>query len=378
MQIRLLVIVGFILLSCQPAGDKTPGREFVKGYNEPVRGVWLTNVASDALFSEENIVRAVETCHRLGINTIFVVTWNKGMTIYRSQIMEDFTGYAIDPELDPDNSGRDPLQELIDHAGKYGIKVFAWFEFGFSPSHKKGGSGILERKPHWASLDVHGGIATKNEFEWMNALDPEVQDFVLSLVLEVVNNYDVDGVQGDDRLPAMPSEGGYNPEVIEAYKKEHFGEAPPAYHKDYNWVQWRAEILNRFMARMYHEVKAADPDCIVSVSPSIFPWSKEEYLQDWPTWVNFGHTDMVVPQVYRKDSLSYTRTLEAQLRYILPEKKYQVYPGVLIRVGDEQPSRELFRHMMEENRRLGMPGEVFFFYEGLDKYADIIKEYYQN
>ncbi|MFO7873367.1 MAG: family 10 glycosylhydrolase [Bacteroidales bacterium] len=376
MKILFVMALGILLTACQPGAEDEADTMFVTGYDEPVRGVWLTNVASDALFSHENVAEAVEKCHNLGINTIFVVTWNKAMTMYRSEIMEDFTGYAIDPELDPCNTGRDPLQEVIDEARKYDIKVIAWFEFGFASSHKENGGIILDKKPHWASLDVHGNLTTKNDFEWMNALDPEVQDFILSLVLEVVNNYDVDGIQGDDRLPAMPSEGGYNPAVIEAYKKDHFGTPPPDYHKDYNWVQWRAEILNDFMKRLYEKVKAADPDCIVSMSPSIFPWSKEEYLQDWPTWVNFGYVDLIVPQVYRKDSLFYQRTLASNLEYILPEKRHLMYPGVLIRVDDWQPSKDFFRFKLEENRRKGIDGEVFFFYEGLDKYTDILNEFY--
>jgi uncharacterized lipoprotein YddW (UPF0748 family) len=371
-----------ILAGCRPNDSKVseqqPDQKYVLGYNAPVRGVWLTNVASDALYSKENIEAAVARCHEYGINTIFVVTWNKAMTMYRSQIMKELTGYELDPALDPENSGRDPLQEVIDEARKYGIKVIAWFEFGFSSSYKENGGILLQHKPHWASLDAQGRLTTKNGFEWMNALDREVQDFILSLVLEVVNNYDVDGIQGDDRLPAMPSEGGYNPEVIEAYKRDNFGAAPPDYHKDFNWIQWRAEKLNEFMKRLYQEVKLADPDCIVSMSPSIFPWSKEEYLQDWPTWVNFGYVDMIVPQVYRRDIEAYSRTLEAQFRYVLPEKMYQFVPGLLIRVGDEQPSEEFFIQMIETNRSLGFDGEVHFFYEGLQKYADILKDFYNN
>ncbi len=372
------IILALLLFSCQCGKEGSIERRFVLGYDEPVRGVWLTNVASNAMYSYENVKAAVAKCHELGLNTIFVVTWNKAHTMYRSQVMKNLTGFEIDPELDPENTGRDPLQEVIDEAKKYGIKVIAWFEFGFSSSYQQNGGIILEKKPHWASLDINGNLTTKNGFEWMNALDEEVQDFILSLILEVVNNYDVDGIQGDDRLPAMPSEGGYNPEVIEAYKRDNFGVAPPAYHKDFNWVQWRAEILNRFMKRIYTEVKAADPNCIVSMSPSIFPWAKEEYLQDWPTWVNFGHVDMIVPQVYRKDPDFYTRTLEATIEYILPEKRYMLYPGVLIRVGDQQPSPEFFEYMIKENRRLGINGEVYFFYEGLDKYAEQIKAFYNK
>lgn len=377
-KLKVFIIPLIILLACQPVRHEQEMQKFVFGYNEPVRGVWLTNVASDALYSPENVAEAVAKCHEMGINTIFVVTWNKAMTMYRSQIMEEFTGFAIDPELDPNHTGRDPLQEVIDEARQYDIKVIAWFEFGFSSSYQENGGILLGKNPHWASLNAQGNLTTKNGFEWMNALDSEVQDFILSLVLEVVNNYDVDGIQGDDRLPAMPSEGGYNTEVVDAYKAAHFGEAPPAYHKDFNWVQWRAEILNDFMKRIYDEVKAADPDCIVSMSPSIFPWSKEEYLQDWPTWVNFGYLDMVIPQVYRRDIESYTHTLEAQLKYVLPEKMFMIYPGLLIRVGEEQPSEEFFLQMLETNRRLGFGGEVHFFYEGLHKYSDVIKEFYKN
>ena len=35
------------------------------------------------------------------------------------------------------------------------------------------------------------------------------------------------------------------------------------------------------------------------MAPSIYPWSEEEYLQDWPTWMQKGYVDLVCPQVYR-------------------------------------------------------------------------------
>ena len=260
-------LLGVLLSGCSVNNAKEEAgasEKYVVGYDEPVRGVWLTNVASDALYSRENVEKAVARCDEMGINTIFVVTWNKAMTMYRSEIMKNFTGKIIDPELDPDNTGRDPLQEVIEEAHARDIKVFAWFEFGFSSSYNEDGGVIVDLKPEWASLTSEGELCTKNNFDWLNALNTEVQDFMLSLILEVVNNYNVDGIQGDDRLPAMPSSGGYNPTVVEQYKGEHFGNEPPSYYKDFSWVQWRAEKLNAFMERLYKEVKNADSDCIVS------------------------------------------------------------------------------------------------------------------
>ena len=53
----------------------------------------------------------------------------------------------------------------------------------------------------------------------MNAIHPEVQDFILNLIEEVLINYEVAGIQGDDRLPAMPSEGGYSTYTKDLYKQ---------------------------------------------------------------------------------------------------------------------------------------------------------------
>ncbi|GAA4826994.1 glycoside hydrolase family 10 protein [Algivirga pacifica] len=345
---------------------------------EPLRGVWVTNVDSKVLYSKEKIEEAVALCEELGINTIFMVTWNKAQTMYRSQVMKDFTGVEIDPELDPENTGRDPLQEMIEAAHQRGIKVYAWFEFGFSSSYNANGGILLEKKPHWASLNNEGKLVKKNGFEWMNALDPEVQDFMTSLVLEVVNKYEVDGIQGDDRLPAMPSQGGYNPGVIEAYKKEHFGQEPPQYYKDFEWVNWRAERLNNFMASLYQKVKKADPNCVVSMAPSVYPWSKEEYLQDWPTWLNHGYVDLLIPQVYRYDIDFYQQTLEACASYPIQAKKDKLYPGMLIKAGSKMPTEAFFEQMLQANRAAGFEGEVYFFYEGLHRYKEIIKKYYSE
>ncbi|MEQ9581245.1 MAG: family 10 glycosylhydrolase, partial [Arenibacter sp.] len=181
-----LSIIFQLILGCSEkktiSKDIPSSSQFPLGYNEPVKGVWLTNVASDALYTKENIKKAVLSCKDLGINTIFVVTWNKAQTMYRSAIMKDFTGVEIDPILDPDNNGRDPLQELIDLAHANNIKVFAWFEFGFASSYNENGGTLIKLKPEWASLTSDGLISTKNNFDWLNALDPEVQAFISSLV----------------------------------------------------------------------------------------------------------------------------------------------------------------------------------------------------
>ena len=202
----------------------------------------------------------------------------------------------------------------------------------------------------------------------MNYINPQVQDFMQSLVLEVVNKYDIDGIQGDDRLPSMPVTGGYDNYTVDLYKQENGGQAPPQLETDLAWINWRTNKLTTFAGKLYNSVKAAKPNVIVSFAPSIYPWGKDNYLQDWPTWLDNGYCDYVIPQLYRYDILAYSQTLKAQINYVkkTPDRS-KLYGGVLIQTGSWNPTEEYLDGMISENRNNGIKGEVLFFYEGLKK-----------
>ena len=376
LRIALIAILGvwfsFICVSCkEPTPDPPPPPEKTSA----TRGVWLTNVDSDALFSRQGIEDAVNLCYNYGFNTIFVVTWNRAHTLYPSQVMDEKFGIQIDPRLE----GRDPLAELIEIAHAKDMKVFAWFEFGFSCSYgEEDGGHIIQKFPHWAAIDTSGKIVSKNNFQWMNGFDPEVQDFMLSLLLEVVNNYEVDGIQGDDRLPALPSEAGYDSLTVARYQAEHNGDFPPRNTLDPAWITWRANIMNDYMERIHTELTATDPEILISMSPSIFPWSKEQYLQDWPKWVEEGWVDMVCPQIYRYEIEKYRLELRKIVEdQVSADNHHRIAPGVLLKVGTYYASVDFLQQMIGENRKYGLEGEVFFFYEGLKRHPEFFEEVYR-
>ncbi len=269
---------------------------------------------------------------------------------------------------------------MIDAAKKRNIKVYAWFEFGFSSSYQAPDGGfIIKQKPHWAAKDTAGNLVSKNGFQWMNAFDGEAQNFILSLLREVAENYEVEGIQGDDRLPALPSLAGYDSLTISKYQNENNGNLPPNNIFDTDWVTWRANILNDFMKRMHDELKAVRPDIQISVSPSIYPWSKEQYLQDWVTWVENGWVDMVCPQIYRYDLEKYQLELEKIVNeQVSKENHHKLFPGILARVGDYYASDTLLRDFVNKNRKYGIEGEVFFYYEALKKYPEFYKKLYED
>ena len=325
-----------------------------------IRGVWITTTASTALDSRNNIKTTVENCKRAGINHIFMVVYNNARTMYPSQVMQQLIGVPILERF----SGRDPLQEMIEEAHAAGLKVHAWFEYGFASSFSANGGPIVAAKPHWAARDAGGGLTIKNGFDWLNAFHPEVQQFMIDLFKEVVVKYNIDGVQGDDRLPALPSSAGYDSYTLSQYRAEHNGADPPGNITDPAWVQWRARRLNAFCKRLRNEVKALKPSIIYTMSPSPYPWGLNEYLQDWPTWVDSSWIDAVIPQCYRYDINSYNATL-AQQKSFHRNPNVPLYPGVLIRSGTYTATDGFLSQMVQSNRNNGFKGEVYFFYEGV-------------
>ncbi len=336
-----------------------------------VRGVWLTNVASDVLESRENIIIAMELLQALNFNTVFLVAWNKTQTPHPSEVvnkaLEPLNKTDIITRFDP---ARDILQEVIEEAHKRNIKVIAWFEYGFASQFGDSDGGrnsILQAHPGWESQDINGDIAQKNNFYWMNAFHPKVQQFMTDLMLEVVEKYDVDGIQGDDRLPAVTSTSGYDDYTIEKYMKEHNGSMPPSNPRNNRWLQWRSDLLSDYAESLYQEVKKVDPQCLVTFSPSPFPFSFTEYCQDWPAWIDRHVVDIISPQLYRRDNRGfneYRHLLNTNLAHARNNLKI-FYPGVLLRIGNYIPSDQFLVDVIRHHRSQGVMGEVFFFYEGI-------------
>jgi uncharacterized lipoprotein YddW (UPF0748 family) len=352
---RKTIIVSCLIIFCF-------GNIFAQKKNAPIRGTWITNVASDVLKSKENITAAIKLCKQSGINNVYVVVWNNGVTMYPSKVVGEYIGIKQSTIY----GSRDPIQEIIEEGHKAGIKVHAWFEFGFSYNY--GDSNCLWQKkyPHWVGRDVKGNHLQKNKFFWWNALHPEVQAFMNKLVLEVVNTYNIDGVQGDDRLPAMPGEGGYDSLTKKMYAAENYGATPPENSKDSAWLQWRAGKLSAYIKQLYQSVKAAKPKCIVSWAPSIYPWSKEQYLQDWPAWLNGGYADYIFPQCYRYNIEAYKKLIDELNTQVTTKQKSKIVPGILTSLGDGYlVKKEMLQQMITYNRKNGYTGECTFYFETL-------------
>jgi uncharacterized lipoprotein YddW (UPF0748 family) len=353
-----------------------------------LRGVWIgSHFNSSVLTSSVSITNALNFLQANGFNTVFPAVWNRGFTAFPSQVMENNRF----PKQDPGYGGFDPIKEIVAQGKSLGMAVIPWFEYGFAASPDLDGGHILQTKPQWSALDSSGNKVRHGGLTWMNSLDPEVQQFMLDLITEVIQTYDVDGIQGDDRLPAMPFNAGYDT-ATKAQFKAKFGRDPLPPKKDSKgketsvgqddvWVKFRANKLTQYLETLFNQVKATKATCAVFMAPTAFPFGLNNLMQDSDTWVKKNIVDFLNPQLYRESfdgGMITIGGITRQKSKYKPEiqrikvnfnasQQSKFAPGIAFTANTIDLSTSDIVQSVQLNRSSGLGGQVFFSFEGLTK-----------
>lgn len=333
----------------------------VPARSREIRGVWMTNVDSGVLYDRGQLADAISELSRLNFNTIYPVVWNWGYTQYPSRVAERVLGSRVDPRPEAVGlQGRDMLAEIVQQGKSRGLAIIPWLEFGFMAPDD---STLARIRPDWLTKRLDGSqvwMEGDHARVWLNPFNPEVQDFILQLALELVTQYNVDGIQLDDHF-GLPVEFGYDTYTLLLYQQE-TGQLPPNNPKDPAWMRWRADKITAFMNRLVREVKARKPNAIISLSPNAFPYAYEASLQDWPTWQRQGWLDEVIVQIYR-DSLE---SFNAELSRPALQEANQRIPtaiGILAGLRGKAVSMQQVQAQVSAVRSRGFSGVSLFFYE---------------
>ncbi len=323
-----------------------------------IRGVWMTGNDMPTLRDREKMHAAVAQLSQLNFNTIYPVVWNGGYAYYPSSVtqrlkIQSFTYKGLD--------GQDILADLIAQAHAKGLLVIPWFEFGFMAPPS---SELATQNPSWLTRKRDGGqtsITAAGEVVWLNPFRPEVQAFITELVLEIMTQYDADGIQFDDHM-ILPSEFGYDSYTTALYTKE-TKKAPPDNPQDPAWLKWRADRITDFMARLRQAVSTRKPKAIFSVSPNYYDFAYKLQLQDWLTWVRRGIADEIIVQVYRPNLESFLPQLS---RPEIEETRKKIPTAIGIMSGQRTipVPMALIQAQVQAARQLGL-GVSFFYFESL-------------
>ncbi len=347
-----------------------------------IRGVWITNVDSDVLFTRDRLATAIKDLRQLNFNTIYPVVWNWGYTTYPSKVAKRIVGSSFMPKQAAGIlinrqlgraeglEGRDVLKEAVTQGHKQGLAVIPWFEFGFMlpGTSDPAGSDFAKLHPDWLTQKQDGGTLWKEGKDprvWLNPFKPEVKKFIIDLVVEVVRKYDVDGIQFDDHF-GLPSEFGYDKFTVDLYKREHQGKLPPKDPKNEEWINWRADKITALMRDLFVAIKAVKPKAIVSISPNPQTFAKSFFLQDWAKWERQGLVEELLIQVYRDNLTTFVGELQKP-EVKLASLHIPVGIGILTGVKPKPVPMKQIQAQIAAVRKQGLAGVSFFFYETLWK-----------
>ncbi len=230
-----------------------------------------------------------------------------GYLLYDSELAPKYRGNYDDVKVDFDYLGK-----FIEAAHRRGIKVLASMNT-FCAGHNYIDKGLVyEGHPEWASqvLDVDRGIIPitqqKDKYGAMvNPINPEYQDYIISVMKEVLTKYpQVDGIILDrvryDGITADFSDlsrrefekyigqkvARFPNDILSLKKiddKGRFKVIPGKHYK--KWIEWRTKNITDFMGRARQAVKDTKSDAIFSTYTGAW------YPSYYEVGVNFASKD---------------------------------------------------------------------------------------
>jgi len=194
----------------------------------------------------------------------------------------------------------DPLEFWIEEAHDRGIEMHVWLN-PYRAHHKVGGEvsdhSIVKKRPELV-------VKLKDGYWWLDPAKQGTQDHSIAVVMDIVRRYDVDGVHFDDYFYPYPSYNNNEDFPDDVSWKEYRDNGGRLSRGD-----WRRDSVNRFIKRLYREIKKEKSHVKFGLSPfgiwrPYYPESIRGFDQydqlyaDARLWLNEGWIDYWTPQLY--------------------------------------------------------------------------------
>ncbi len=354
-QVRAGALEGYVAATWLGQSDRTT--QATMPMPRELRGVWIASHHHSGVWqSREGLARALDQLVEHGWNTIFPAVWNQSFTAWPSAVMERHGLPKQDPVVA--ETGLDPLQLAVDLGKERGLTVIPWLEYGFAAEPVGAQRRLLAAKPEWAARDRRGQVVEHGGLRWLNGLEPEVQNFLEGLFLEVVERYAVDGVQGDDHI-ALPLTGSHDASTLTRYRQA-TGRTPAARDDDPRWSRYRIEGLNHWVQRMGERIHRVRADLLWCLSPAPLPTGLSQLMQDSASWLREGQVDLLLPQLYRNKAKAFQQVLEGNLQPLPAERRRQVIAGLALRANNQDLDADTVLQMVRLSRQKGLGGVAVF------------------
>ncbi|UJR86352.1 glycoside hydrolase family 10 protein [Sandaracinus amylolyticus] len=271
-------------------------------HDRELRAIWLSTVfrldfpsavGIGPAQARAELIAIADVCRAAGINAIFLQVRPESDALYASTL-EPWSRFLTDVQgVGP---GWDPLGLLLEIAHERGIEVHAWvnpYRALTSTSVATAASHVTQRFPDAA--------ITYNNAVVMNPADAAVRAHVVSVVTEIVREYDVDGVVFDDYFYPY-SDGTPFPDSASYQAYVDAGGV-------LSLADWRRDNVNQLVSAVSAAIKAEKPWVMWGIAPfGIYRpgmppgvTGTDAYTvlaADSVRWISEGWVDYLAPQLY--------------------------------------------------------------------------------
>ncbi len=291
-----------------------------------VRSMWLDRGTIVRAGSEENLAEIFDRLAAAGINTVFFEAINAGYPIYPSRIA---------PQQNPLTRHWDPLAAAIRLGKARGIEVHAWVWL-FAAGNRRHNAilnlptnypgPLINANPGWAAYDRQGRIVPVGQDKpFLDPANPEVRSYLMRMLQELVNNYDVDGVHFDYVRYPFQDPGanrtygygtaarlrfrditGVDPAILSPRNNSSLSPNAQRRQRDlwHRWTEFRVEQVSSFVAEASQMLRQRRPNMTISAAVFAKPTHEriQKIQQDWETWAERGDVDWIVLMSYAMDT----------------------------------------------------------------------------
>jgi len=305
-------IVLLTLAACLHAGCATAAVKAASGLPPAIqrefRGVWVATVGNSDWPSKPGLPAAEQKAELLVILNravqlklnVVIFQVRPGCDAFYASSIEPWSEYLTGTMGKP--PGYDPLAFAVEEAHKRGLELHAWFNpyraHHFNARSPIAAKHISKTRPHL--------VRKYGRYLWLDPGEREVQEHSLSVVMDVLKRYDVDGIHFDDYFYPYSEKGADGKEMDfpddASWRKS--GVTSGMSRND-----WRRENVNTFIQRVYSSIKTQKPWVKFGISPFGI-WKPGNPFQikgldqhdklyaDARKWIVNGWADYFVPQLY--------------------------------------------------------------------------------
>ncbi|MGE6218691.1 glycoside hydrolase family 10 protein [Nubsella zeaxanthinifaciens] len=296
----VLFICSSFIAQSQIVNQPKIQREFRAAWIASVANInWPSKPGLTTQQQQDEAIALLDMLQKNNFNAVIFQIRPQADAFYKSDI-EPWSYYLTGVQGQAPNPYYDPLEFWVNAAHERGMELHVWLN-PYRAHHIAGGEvsefSVVKKHPDLV-------VKLKQGYWWFDPSKKGTQDLASSVVKDIVKRYDIDGVHFDDYFyPYAEYNGGDDFPDEESYAN---------YQKDGGKLSrgdWRREQVNKFVKRVYSEIKKEKKHVKFGISPfgiwrpgypeSIKGMDQYEKLYaDAKLWLNKGWIDYFMPQLY--------------------------------------------------------------------------------